>query len=265
MQLTEHKKQKVEDKEIKGEVTHDFTQNELIRVYAVGITFTACTFKQAVLTNCYFRNCTFIRCDFTGTHIKDSYFKGSTFEGCQFKYATWEKTQLDEEFIDRCLPPENNLARDLIRSLRVNFAQTGNYEAVNRAAALEVKLTGQHLWNAAYSKQVYYRSKDEYRGIRRLWYGIKYAKWKFFDLLWGNGESILRVVISAIVFIGAATAWFAHTTDKVGIGNAFVEVFSGFWGVASVLPAKILLPLTISRLFFFGLFMAIIVKRLSRR
>jgi uncharacterized protein YjbI with pentapeptide repeats len=164
----DHRKEKLEDKEFDSDVTDSFERKELIRLFAVGITFTGVAFKQAVLVNCYFRNCTFIRCDFTGTQIKDCNLKGSSFEGCQFRYTSWEKTLLDEEFLDRCLPPEENLARDLVRSLRVNFAQIGNYDAVNKAAAIEVALTGRHLFNAAYSRQGYYRSWPKYQGINRL-------------------------------------------------------------------------------------------------
>ena len=120
------------------------------------------SFKQCDFANCYFRNCRFIRCNFTGATIKESNFRGSQFEECNFRYTSWEKTILDEHFLDTCLPSEENLARDLARSLRVNFSQIGNYDAVNKAASIEVSLTGQHLYNAAYSRQSYYRSK--YKG-----------------------------------------------------------------------------------------------------
>lgn len=122
MEIVDHVKERLADKEFHGDVTQGFEKMEMVRVFAVKTTFTGVSFKQAALTNCYFRNCTFVRCDFTGTQIKDCYFKGASFEQCQFRYTTWEKTQLDEEFLDKCLPPEENLARDLVRTLRVvNF------------------------------------------------------------------------------------------------------------------------------------------------
>ena len=152
------------------------------------------SFKQSEISDCYFRNCRFIRCDFTGANISRSNFRGAQYEECKFQYSTWEHTQLDEEFLYNCLPSEENLARDLVRSLRVNFGHIGNYAAVNRAASIEVALTGQHLYHAAYSKQSYYRSK--YKGWDRVTHIIRHARWKALDLLWGNGESIFRILIS---------------------------------------------------------------------
>lgn len=146
MELQEHKKAIIENKEFLGEVRgENLSLTELTRVYAVGVTFVDVNFKQSNFSLCYFRNCRFIKCDFPGAHISESNFRGSQFEECDFRYTTWEKTFLDEHFLDTCLPSEENLARDLVRSLRVNFSQIGNYEAVNKAASIEVSLTGQHL------------------------------------------------------------------------------------------------------------------------
>lgn len=265
MEIVEHRKQRLEDKEFKGEVIESFERMELLRIFAVSITFKDVVFKQAVLSNCYFRNCTFIRCDFTGTQIKECYLKGSSFEACQFRYTTWEKTQLDEEFLDRCLPSEENLARDLVRSLRVNFSQIGNYDAVNKAAAIEVQLTGQHLFNAAYSKQTYYRSFQKYNGLRRLGYAGQHLRWKLFDYLWGNGESLVRVLLSGVAVIMLAAIVLATGEMNLKFTDALSLSFLSFWGVGQLLPQTFAVSLTVARFFLFGLFMAILVKRLSRR
>lgn len=265
MTILEHRKERIEDKEFKGEVVDSFERKELIRIFAVDVTFTGVVFKQAVLTSCYFRNCTFIRCDFTGTQFKDSNLKGSSFEECQFRYATWDKTSLDEEFLDRCLPPEENLARDLVRSLRVNFAQIGNYDAVNKAAAIEVALTGQHLFNAAYSKQAYYRSMPKYNGFSRLSYIARHFRWKILDLLWGNGESLLRVLLTGALSIAGAAAILTSAATNMKYVDALSIAFLSFWGVAQPVPTALNAALTVVRFVLFGLFMAILVKRLSRR
>ena len=266
MPISEHKKDKLEDKELDGAITDSFERKELIRIYAVDATFTAVTFKQAKLLECYFRNCTFIRCDFTGTQIKDCNFKGSTFESCQFRYTSWEKTILDGEFLDRCLPPEENLARDLVRSLRVNFAQIGNYDAVNKAAAIEVKLTGTHLYNAAYSKQTYYRSLEKYQGLNRWTYIGGHFLWKLLDLLWGNGESLLRVLLSGSVAVGVAAMWLMNSLPNSRFLDAYYWAFLSFWGLpVQSVPIPLLVTMTATRFVLFGLFMAILVKRLSRR
>ncbi|UTL97951.1 pentapeptide repeat-containing protein [Pseudomonas aeruginosa] len=266
MAAKEHRKERIEDQEFDGEITEGFEQKELIRIFAVGVVFNGVSFKQTILSNCYFRKCKFIRCDFTGAQIKDSNFKGSSFEECQFRYSTWEKTYLDENFLDGCLPPEENLARDLVRSLRVNFAQIGNYEAVNEAASIEVALTGRHLYNAAYSRQAYYRSKPQYKGRGRVSYIAQHARWKTLDLLWGNGESILRVLFAGGVAIFIAAALLVASEKSFGYLESLLICFQAFWGLTErPIPIEFAVALTICRFVLFGLFMAILVKRLSRR
>jgi hypothetical protein len=263
--VAEHFKETFEDKQFLADVCKSsFHQHQLSRVYAVDVAFTDVSFKQAVLSACYFRNCTFMRCDFTGASFKDSNLRGCSFSNCKFSYTTWEKTVLDEEFLASCLPAEENLARDLVRSLRVNFAQIGNHAAVNKAAAIEVDLTGRHLFNAAYSKQAYHRKK--YSGLLRIEHGAKHAEWKFLDLLWGNGESILKVSRSclAIVVLGAIAIFACD--PNAPFGESVMNAFLQFWGLPSgSMPQSVAILLTMSRYILFGLFMAILVKRLSRR
>ena len=265
MQLLEHKKERLEDKEFAEDVSgQSFAQKELARVFATRKVFTEVSFKQAVLSGCYFRNCTFIRCDFTGAQISACNFKGAKFSGCLFQYTVWEKTLMDDEFLEKCVPAEENLARDLVRALRVNFSQVGNYQAVNKAASIEVRLTGRHLYNAAYSEKTYYR--DKYKGVERLGYAWKHMLWLVLDMVWGNGESLLRVLLTALVALLVAA--FVLTTQQPGV--AFVEALFtsvyAFWGIPSTtVPATGMALLTVLRFLLFGLFMAILVKRLSRR
>lgn len=266
MELQEHKKAIIENKEFLGEVRgENLSSMELTRVFAVGITFVDVSFKQSVFSLCYFRNCRFIRCDFTGANIKESNLRGSQFEECNFKYTTWEKTFLDEYFLDTCLPSEENLARDLVRSLRVNFSQTGNYEAVNKAASIEVSLTGQHLYNAAYSRQSYYRAK--YKGWSRLENAIAHVRWKTLDLIWGNGESIFRVAVSGLAVILLASLLLMEAPSQTPFQEAFWAAFCNFWGIqtGTNFPNGYAVALTIIRFVLFGFFMAILIKRLSRR
>lgn len=156
MTIRENKKPKLQDVEFTDNVSdEDFSRHDMVSVFAVVKVFTKVSFKQANFLGCYFRNCRFIGCDFTGAFIKESNLRGSQFENCTFRYATWEKSHLDDDFLDHCLPSEENLARDLVRSLRVNFSEIGNYEAVNRAASIEVHLTGQHIGPSQKSGQLH--------------------------------------------------------------------------------------------------------------
>ena len=268
MELKDHKKRLIEHKEFEGAVRdQNFSQCELSRVYGVKVIFVNISFKQSDISRCYFRNCRFIRCDFTGANIRESTFNGSQFDDCDFKYTTWEKTHIDEQFLESCLPSEENIARDLVRSLRVNFSQIGNYIAVNRAISIEVRLAGQHLYNAAYSQQSYYRSK--YRGLLRVRKSFEHARWKALDMLWGNGESIARVAILGLIVILIAATLILFDQPQLSIGKALWTALYLFWGLKtdSVGAARewLAIILTISRYILFALFMAILIKRLSRR
>lgn len=265
MTLRANKKPRLEDMEFTVDLDdEDYSRHDLVRVYAVRRVFRKVTFKQSNLLDCYFRNCRFIECDFTGAFIKATNLQGSQFENCSFRYATWEKSRLDDDFMDNCLPSEENLARDLVRSLRVNFMETGNYEAVNRAAAIEVRLTGQHLYKAAYSREAYYRSK--YKGWKRVTHALQHVRWLALEWLWGNGESIVRVLLSSLAAVVAVSLFYARDA-KLGIGDAFLESLWHFWGkqYARALPSEYGLALAVVQFVALGLFMAILVKRLSRR
>jgi hypothetical protein len=266
MELKDHSKPVIEDKEFSAEVRReDLSQHVLRRVFGVEKTFVDVIFKQSEITDCYFRNCRFIRCDFTGTSIKNSSFRGSQYEECKFQYSTWEHTHLDEEFLDNCLPSEENLARDLARSLRVNFGQIGNYVAVNKAASIEVALTGQHLFHAAYSKQSYYRSK--YKGWSRVVHALRHLRWKALDLLWGNGESLFRVLACGAFIIMMGAIFLASNDPRIEWPSSLALVVQAFWGVSTTptLPSSYIVVLTALRFVLFGLFMAILIKRLARR
>ena len=265
MDIRENKKTKLEDVEFTTNITsEDFKRHEMVRVYAVDKVFTKCSFKQVNFLGCYFRNCRFIGCDFTGAFVKETNLRGSQFENCTFQYTAWEKSQLDDDFLNHCLPSQENLARDLVRSLRVNFSEIGNYEAVNRAASIEVGLTGKHLFKAAYSNESYYRSK--YKGTERLERAAQHARWKALDWVWGNGESIFRILISCFVSILVVSILYSREA-KVSFFVAVMESIWQFWGkqYLQAMPPTYALALTITQFVAFGLFMAILVKRLSRR
>lgn len=267
MHIQDYVKDKIENKELIGEVSSEsetFERKYLDQVYAVNVIFKSVSFKQAIIKNCYFRNCRFLDCDFTGAQFKETNLKGSTFSGCKFSYSIWDKTIVEEELLDDCIPSEENIARDLVRALRVNYSQIGNQSAVNKASALEVKLTGDHLYNAAYSLQSYYRKK--YQGMNRVGHVIQHAWWKLLDLLWGNGESLLRVLVAGGAVIAVTGIYLYYSVPAFSIQIGLWRAFYGFWGVGvNKLAEDVALFLTIVRYVLFGLFMAVLVRKLSRR
>jgi uncharacterized protein YjbI with pentapeptide repeats len=267
MSLIDHKKEKIEDKEFSEDVSDEnYSRKDISRVFAVGKTFTKVNFSQSSLSSCYFRNCRFIKCNFTGTAFKESYLKGSSFPESSLKYTTFSGSQLDEAILDNCLPAEENLARDFVRNLRVNFTQVGNYEAVNKASSIEVKLTGIHLHKAAYSREAYYRGKDKYKGLGRVKAVLSHAKWKFLDLLWGNGESLFKIFMSSLAFI-LFVASIIFMTSPSSFSDTTISVFYNFWGVKPDIDIArpYIVLLTVVRLLFFSLFVSVLVKRLAKR
>jgi hypothetical protein len=192
--------------------------------------------------------------------------KGSSFPESSLKYTTFSGSQLDETILDNSLPAEENLARDFVRNLRVNFTQVGNYEAVNKAASIEVKLTGIHLYKAAYSREAYYRGKDKYKGLGRVKAVLSHAKWKFLDLLWGNGESLFKIFMSSLAFI-LFVASIIFMTSPSSFSDTTISVFYNFWGVKPDIDIArpYIVLLTAVRLLFFSLFVSVLVKRLAKR
>jgi len=251
---------------------HDgnYSSHHFKSVSAKAKTFSNVIFHQCIFESTYFRNCKFINCDFQGSIFKDCYLHGSIFANCSFWYVRFEKCQIDDDLIDHCLPKEENLARDLVRSLRINYAQIGSPEGVNKAAAHEVELTGRHYFKAAFPTSEYYQLA-KYSGWNRIRYIFKYFNWKLLDVLWGNGESPSRVLRNAglCVTLGVA-AW--HLSDPRGFDlflsrmiSAIAYFFSCPYPSGETLPLWLSVWITIGRIVLTALFLAIVVKRLARR
>lgn len=258
-----HVKTEITDKDLqdvpKGT---SFLQHRLFRVFAVEIKFEKVSFKQCDLTSCYFRRCTFEDCDFTGAIMRDCNFAKSVFTNCDFRYSHWEKTHVEQAVLDTGLPSEFNLARDFVRSLRVNYNQIGNQEAVNKAASIEVGLTGKHLWHASTSKESYYRSK--YKGLAHGKAIIQFFWWSILQLLWANGENPWHLVLWAVVlpicfsFLNYPSTYFLEnlqTAYSVFLGLPHPQATSIFYSA----------PLTVARYIIFSLFVALLIRRYSRR
>jgi hypothetical protein len=179
--------------------------------------------------------------------------------------------------LDVAIPVQTNLARDIVRSLRVNYSQLGNYDGVNKASSIEAKLTGDHLFNAAWGRGEYYSNK--YTGWQRVGFAISHANWLALDILWGNGENPWRIASSALIILLAGWWWNYHLyVPKINKSTFFdkfwlevfhplKEVLAVFWGVPGAPRVDIFLGimLVVLRLFLFALFSAVLVKRLSRR
>ncbi len=169
------------------ELNSYFSNYVFTRLVAVSITFRNVDFRYSFFDSCYLRNCSFDSCDFTGCRFANTYLPGGKFSGCKFDYATFDKTLVDANILDTECPGHENLKMRFARSLRMNFQQLGDAEAVNKAMKVELAATEVHLKKAWHSNESYYR--DHHPGfLSRSLAFIVWLKFKMLDFVWGNGE-----------------------------------------------------------------------------
>jgi len=162
------------------------------------VPFKNVSFLHCVFEGCYINNCVFDSCDFTGCRFIASNFHQTTFAGCDFRYATFERTHIDSEILDSEAPKEENLRMHFSRSLRMNYQQLGDAKSVNKAISIELGAMSAYLYKSWISKETYYKHK--YGGVLKS--TIQLLRWIEFWLLhaiWGNGESILKLIRSLAV------------------------------------------------------------------
>lgn len=240
-----------------------------IRSVASKRKFIRVSFKYCFFDNCYFRDCVFEACDFTGCKFTSSNLNGSIFIECEFQYAIFERTIIDLNSIIDSLPEKENLRAKLLRSLRTNFQQQGDPASVNKAISLELKATQIHLKKSWFSSEEYYRKK--YPGFKKLG---KFAEWLIFrtlDFIWGNGESAGKLCRTTLIILLMISLWEIHKLPDINNVNAIARSFASspsiFFGVIknTNYDAWALTLIYFLRLVIFGLFMSIIIKRISRR
>lgn len=265
-----NKKKLIKDKELEqvdlDETGVSFARSEMIRVYAVGLTFRDISFKQAVINECYFRNCTFVKCDFTGANIQSTNMQGASFDGCEFRYVQFRQTEVGIDPIGKNLPPQENLKQSLAKNLRMNYASLGDYEGVNFAIRIELAATMVHLRKAAFCRESYYRNKPEYQKLGRLRYALKFIWFWLLDKLWGNGEHPGRMLISIPVMLFGFAGLIALSNNDT-LSQSILSSWSVFLLGANdaTLGLGWLMALSLLRYIVLGLFVSSIVRRLSRR
>lgn len=254
-----------------------FENHLFIRAVAKNIVFKNIDFSKTYFENCYLRDCRFIRCNFEGGKFTGSNLIGSYFEDCNFDYVTFEKTFVDDEIFE-CAPKRDNLRYKFARSLKLNYASIGDYVKSSKAVTIELAATKSHLKDSWLSGGEWYNLK--YGGIkRRSEQFLKWAKVSILDFLWGNGESLWRLIRFNLLIFALLT--FYHIIEK-SIQNAFqiiniflVKIPSNYFGITIIdtnnnnyfeyYPAWLNLILVITRLICFGLLMSIIIKKYNRR
>jgi len=268
----ENNNKKIEDKQFIRDMNCEIFENKiLVRATAKQLSFSHVKFNYCIFEHCYFRQCVFDSCEFIGCKFISSNFYGSNFVGCNFIYSTFEKTLVELDSLMGSLPPEENLRAKLLRSLRVNFQQQGDVNSVNRVIRLELKAAKEHLLKSWVSNKIYYRGK--YKEWDRFKKFIEWTTFQLLDLIWGNGESVYklcRTVLLILSIISIHEIYYLKNSDSTSdIIQAILNSPSIFFGIHNTTTTNFgEITLTIIyfiRLVIFGLFMSILIKRISRR
>ncbi|MGD0461696.1 MAG: pentapeptide repeat-containing protein [Tepidisphaeraceae bacterium] len=220
-------------------------------------------FKYVIFEDCYFRDCKFDNCNFTGAVFRNSNLRGSSFEGCDFSYCRFSNTVVHESIIQRNMPGYENVALELARALRVNYAQVGDSKGVNAAILAELQATKTHLYNAAFSRQSYYRRK--YRGVARAQSVANYAWFKITDFVWGHGESLPKLLRLLMLVYLVVVVWGA--VQGRPFRGVFSDAFTLLWGTYKGVDFTPFFfgAVTAIRLLLTGLFVTVLVRRFSKR
>ncbi len=226
-------------------------------------TFKGVQFKYVIFEDCYFRDCIFEKCHFTGATFRNSNLRGSSFDGCDFSYCRFSHTLVHESLIKRNMPGYENVALELARALRVNYSQLGDSSGVNLAIIEELRATRIHLWKAAFARESYYR--DKHRGIERTRMAVKYVWFMIIDFIWGHGESLAKLVRLVVLVYLLVVVWGFVIGRPWTI--VFGEAFSALWGTykGTYFTELFLGFVTLIRLILTGLFVAVLVRRFSKR
>ncbi len=247
----------------------EFRNRLFVRLVAKGKRFEKVDFRYTIFDTCYLRDCVFDSCDFTGCRFTGTNLYGSSFSGCKFDYTAFERTIVDNDILDICCPAYENLKLKFARTLRMNYQSLGDSLSANKAILLELQATEIHLLKAWKSKEAYYRRK--YQGWKRFKVFIEWINFKSLDLIWGNGESTLKLIRSFIVILSAMSIYdvfsFGDSSRVISYWNSFLSMPNILFGALKPphYPESYLTLLTLTRLVFFGFFMSIIIKRFNRR
>lgn len=263
-------REKIEDKIIDTDLkSENFHNKYFVRVGSKKHIFKETIFNHSYFENCYFRDITFDSCNFNGCKFINCNFQGSKFPGSNFEYATFEKTFIDSEILDNNCPSYNNLTLKFARTLRINYQAIGEAESVNRAIKIELRATKEHLYESWNSKATYYRNK--YKGLDRIGMFFTWLNFKAQDIIWGNGESTMKLLRTGIIFwiiISIIdTVFFKNPNMLSDYLESFCEVPSIFMGInkPNNYPELYLTFISVIRFIGFALFTSIIIKRFNRR
>jgi hypothetical protein len=145
----------------------------------------------------------------------------------------------------------------------------GVHTAVNKAMRVELDATAIHLHKAAWSNEAYYRS--HYSGLLRLKAVAEWLDFSVLDLVWGNGENLLRLIRFVVIVLGLMTFGDVAVDGDPGRVGSYVLSFSRSFEIflGTLTPDDYwkgyLAFITCLRLVVVAFFLSIIMKKFNRR
>ena len=269
--MIESEREIIKDKIFNENVNEEnYSIKTFIRVGSKNKVFKKVDFHHSYFDNCYFRNCVFDSCNFNGAKFNSSILTGSSFDGCKFDYATFDRTFVDREIIQTGCPGWENVKLKFARTLRTNFDSIGDTEGANDAILIELEATKCHYKKAWKSNESYYRKK--YKGWDRAKMFFKWLRFIVLEFIWGNGESLGKLVRSVILLWLIMTIyeviWIRDDPFSLKYYlNTFRKMPQIFLSIATPSEYSDFYKSLIYalRLIAFGLFISVLIKRYNRR
>lgn len=194
-----------------------FSHAQFIDVSGKKQVFEQVDFSYSIFTRGYFHQAEFRSCDFTGTRFVDCNFRNTVFEDCSFSYSDFTGCRIETDEILKNLPDRPNVRRELLQILRKNALSMGDVAAGRAFVIAELSAKKEHLRRAWKQDENYYKKK--YGGFRKqsLVFIKRLGLW-LDGFLWGHGEKLWNLPISALVILGifsliSSAAWASPLAD----------------------------------------------------
>ena len=260
-------------------IDKSFVGMSLTDINAKGATFERCDFSHCIFTRAYFRDSEFTKCYFIGARFYDCNFRHARLSFCDFKYALFQNTLIPVSEVIANLPEWPNVKGELLRSHRVNAHSIGDTEAEKKYIIEEMAALREYYQKARQKRESYYIEK--YSGVKN-WFKTRWESFKLWLgwVVWEYGENPVRLLISLIVTLivlslvaGVQLLTLDASLTLSEIGSALWKglrtTLSLFLGLQQMLGSSVnwLLAsiIVLIRYVAFGLFVAIIFRRFSKR
>lgn len=155
-------------------------------------------FSYSIFKRCYFKKAQFSSCKFVGARFYDCNFRSCSISNSDFKYSIFKSTIIPFKEIIANLPKEHNLRRDLLKILRKNASDLGEYFDEKEYIIREIDSHKDYLRSARKKEDDYYRKK--YPGPwNTLKFSVKSMLMYIENIAWGHGERPLRSIPTLII------------------------------------------------------------------